>query len=86
MTPHYVLIRSIELPTGEVVDLKYWGDGRSIYVAGFIGDRQVTVGEYSGEVDIADDFDATFQQSLINGLASTAESDLLENPCFHFRP
>jgi hypothetical protein len=86
MTQHKVMIRSIKLPTGEEVDLKYWGGGTSIYVAGFIGDKQVTVEKYSGKVDIADDFDATFQQSLISGLASTAESDLLTNPCLHFRP
>lgn len=85
MTQHNVLIRSVDLPTGEQVELRYWGKDRSISVAGFIGDKQVTAAIYSASVDLADNFEATFQQSLIEGLASTAESDLLKNPHLHFR-
>ena len=84
MKQHKVFIRSVHLPSGEIVALSYWGTGASISVAGFINNKQVTE-SYSGEAEIADDFSSTFHQSLISGLADSLESDLRNNPNLHLR-
>ena len=87
MTIHRVTSKTITLPQGEVVDIKYWADTNKVYVAGFDkSGKQVTPATYQAEVDIADGFDAAFKQSLIDGLVATVESDLLNNPSMHYRP
>jgi hypothetical protein len=87
MTPHKVLAKSIELANGSTVHIKYWTDATTVYVAGFDeNDKKITTSTYSGYVDIADCFDSTFQQSLIDGLSGIVESDLITNPELHYRP
>jgi len=87
MTVHRVTSKTITLSRGKVVDIKYWTDTDSVYVAGFDErGKQVTRATYRAEVDIADGFDAAFKQSLIDGLVATVESDLLNNPNMHFKP
>lgn len=86
MSVHRILVRTIRLPTGDEVDIKYWADGSRIYVAGF--DRagnMVTAATYSAESDIADDFYARLRDELIANLARLVESDLLANPDLHYR-
>ena len=87
MTIHRITIKTITLPQGAVVDIKYWADTNKVYVAGFDETgKQVTPATYQAEVDIADDFAPAFKKSLIDGLAATVESDLLNNPNMHFKP
>lgn len=86
MSHHSVLSKSIKLPNGATVNIKYWADNKTVYVAGFDdNEKQVTAAVYSASVQMAEDFQPTFQQSLIDGLVSTIESDLLNNPELHFR-
>ena len=82
-----VVCKSVTMPSGEVVEIKYWADQSTVYVAGFdASGKQVTAATYQAVVDIADGFSADFKQSLIEGLASTAENDLKTNPQLHHRP
>ena len=80
MKIHYVNVRSVEMESGQVVDIKYW--------AGFDSDNnKVTAGTYSGAGnDISDDFYAAFKKSLIESLANTIENDLKMNPQIHYQP
>lgn len=87
MAIHRVTSKTITLPHGEKVDIKYWADTNKVYVAGFDKTgKKVTVATYMAEVNIADGFDAAFKQSLIDGLVATVESDLLNNPNLHYKP
>lgn len=87
MSPHRVLSKSITLSNGATVDIKYWADNKTVYVAGFDdNEKQVTTAVYSASVQLADDFQPTFQQSLIEGLVSTVKSDLLNNSELHYKP
>jgi hypothetical protein len=76
------------MPSGESVEIKYWADQSTVYVAGFDANgKQVTAVTYQAVVDdIADGFSAAFQQSLIEGLADNVENDLKTNPQLHYRP
>lgn len=78
--------RAIKLQNGEVLDIKYWAEDKLIFVAAFDENEiQVSVGTYSAEVKIAPSFNSDFEKSLIEGLASTLESDLLYNPELHLK-
>lgn len=87
MTTHKIPRKTVTLANGKVVHIKYWADENNVYVAGFDDTgKKVTAVTYHAEVDIADDFDAAFKQSLIDGLVATVENDLLNNPSMHYRP
>ena len=82
MTAHKVHIRSIELASGQQVDLMYWAHVSSICVAGFTGSTKVTR-NYCAEAEISENLSASFHASLIDQLAATAEGDLHTNPELH---
>lgn len=88
MSINRVVFKSVTMPSGESVEIKYWADQLTVYVAGFdASGKQVTAATYQAVVDdIADGFSAAFQQSLIEGLADNAENDLKTNPQLHYRP
>ena len=76
----------ITLANGTRAIIKYWPEGTSICVAAFDeNDKQITVATYSAKVDIADDFHPTFEQSLIDGLVTIVEGDLINHPELHIR-
>ncbi|XGA79646.1 hypothetical protein OR573_14305 [Halomonas sp. CH40] len=83
-----VVFKSVTMPSGETVEIKYWTDQSTVYVAGFDANgKQVTAATYQAVVDdIANDFVADFRKSLIEGLADNAENDLKTNPQLHYRP
>lgn len=87
MSIHRIMKKSVEMPSGETVDIKYWCDSSTVYVAGFDqNSNQVTKAVYQAVVDeIADGFACALGQSLIDGLVATAESDLLNNPQLHYQ-
>ena len=86
MTIHRVPVKTITLASGAKAIIKYWAHGPSIFVAAFDeSDKQITIASYTAEVDIADDFQIDFQQNLIEGLVTTVEGDLINNPELHIR-
>ena len=87
MNPHRVRHRVVTLPSGQIVEIKFWAAGNRIYVAAFdSAGNQVSAARYSAEVELADDLYAALQHSLIDSLAGTVESDLLTNPELHYVP
>lgn len=87
MAIHRVTSKTTTLPQGQEIDIQYWADTNKVYAAGFDKTgKKVTDGTYEAEIDIADCFNSAFKQSLIDGLVTTIESDLLTNPSMHFKP
>ena len=85
--PHRVTHDTMSMPDGSIVQIEYWAQGTSIYLAGFREEgKQVSAAKYSAEVDIADDFSSTFRDSVIDSLTRTLRYDLANNPELHYRP
>lgn len=86
MSVYKVFFKEITLSDRSKATIKYWSEGKRIVVAAFDeNDNQISTSTYDAMVEIADDFNSTFYQSLIEGLATNVESDLITNPDLHLR-
>jgi hypothetical protein len=87
MSKHKVAAKTISMPDGSTITIKYWADSTKIYAAAFnSNDKRVSANIYAADADLADGFDAAFHQSLIDGLVTHIETDLKTNPDIHYRP
>jgi hypothetical protein len=85
--PNRTFHKIIHLPNVGSLEIRFWADGNRIFVAAFnVAGKRVSAAIYSAEVHIADDLYSALKDPLIESLAKTIESDLLNNPKLHYRP
>jgi len=87
MPTHKVQFKEIMLNNGTKLQIKYWTDTKTVYVAAFDeSDDKLSVATYQASIDIADDFYShAHNKTLIEGLAKIVESDLTHNPGMHLK-